>query len=418
MRQWKRTGLIVSVLVALLFCGAMSAQAAGNTPKLSYQESGGAYILTLDKGTDKIYGVQLDLELSGEVSEVSFSSDLPNAYVPPCHVETSGTKTTVSIYLTATGQTPMGTGNPLCLGTLQLGAGVAMPEQGTLTVLDRSSKANVYDVSITASSSGSSSSSGGRPQYGVTTGTYQEGSVALSTNQAKAGERVTITVTPNSGYELDALQVLDQNGNVLDLEQQENGYVFTMPEGAVRVEATFRGIEEEEQPPAVTIPFVDVAEDHWARDAIAWAYQKGYIKGTEPTAFTPEGNVTREQIWMVLARIQGQTPADMNEAREWAMSNGVSDGTNPTMDVPRQQMVTMFYRYTNLLGYPTDGDAALDQFLDHGSVADYAQEGMAWAVGNGIVFGMTEDTLYPEGTATRAQFAIILQRFCTGILND
>ena len=88
------------------------------------------------------------------------------------------------------------------------------------------------------------------------------------------------------------------------------------------------------------------------------------------------------------------------------------------MDMPRQQMVTILYRYTQLRGYEISGSVALDGFVDGGSVADYAQEGMAWAVGNGIVGGMTADTLAPSGTATRAQFATILQRFYTGIVKE
>lgn len=417
MRQLKRSGLLLVGLVLFLSCTALAATI--KAPVLTYQGSGGSYTLSLDKGADKLYGLQLELEVSGELAndKVQFTSNLANTYVAPCRVEAAGGKTTVTIYMAPKGQNYIGSaGNTLQLGTLNLGSTEAvLPSTGKLTLLDRDAKV-AYDssVNIGRGSSGGGSSSNGT-QHGITTGTYQGGSVSLSTNQAKAGERVTLTVRPDDGYQLATLRVLDKDGKEITVEEQNGSYVFTMPQGEVRVEATFQAVEH---PPASGTPFEDVPGDFWAKDAIAWAYERGYVNGTGLTTFTPNGNITREQMWMILARLSGQSPVDMAAAREWAMSNGVSDGSDPTMDMPRQQMVTILYRYTQLRGYEISGSVALDGFVDGGSVADYAQEGMAWAVGNGIVGGMTADTLAPSGTATRAQFATILQRFYTGIVKE
>lgn len=101
----------------------------------------------------------------------------------------------------------------------------------------------------------------------------------------------------------------------------------------------------------------------------------------------------------------------MAQARSWAVNNGVSDGSNPTGTVTRQQMVTILYRYADLNGYETSAKASLSMFPDSGSVADYAKDAMAWSVANGIVGGTAEGTLSPAGSATRAQFAVILMRF-------
>lgn len=414
MRQLKRSGLLLVGLVLLLSCTALAATI--KAPVLTYQGSGGSYTLSLDKGADKLYGLQLELEVSGELTSVQFTSNLANTYVAPCRVEAAGGKTTVTIYMAPQGQNYIGSaGNTLQLGTLNLGSTEAvLPSTGKLTLLDRDAQVAYDDsVNIGRGSSGGGSSNG--TQHGITTAPCQGGNVSLSTNQAKAGERVTLTVRPDDGYQLATLRVLDKDGKEITVEEQNGSYVFTMPQGEVRVEATFQAVE---QPPASGTPFEDVPGDFWAKDAIAWAYERGYVNGTGLTTFTPNGNITREQMWMILARLSGQSPVDMAAAREWAMSNGVSDGSDPTMDMPRQQMVTILYRYTQLRGYEISGSVALDGFVDGGSVADYAQEGMAWAVGNGIVGGMTADTLAPSGTATRAQFATILQRFYTGIVKE
>ena len=155
-----------------------------------------------------------------------------------------------------------------------------------------------------------------------------------------------------------------------------------------------------------------MSDDFWAYDAIEWAYENGYMNGKTATTFQPDGSVTRQQLWMILARLSGANPADMAEARTWAMSTGVSDGSNPGTAVSRQQMVTMLYRYAGLMGYTISGTADLASYPDSASVSGYAQDAMSWSVANGIVAGTASGTLDPSGTATRAQFSVILMRFC------
>lgn len=93
------------------------------------------------------------------------------------------------------------------------------------------------------------------------------------------------------------------------------------------------------------------------------------------------------------------------------MSSGVTDGTNGGNAMTRQQMVTFLYRYAQNRGYTTSGGTSLDSFPDNATVSAYAREPLAWAVGNGIVAGTSDGNLNPGGGATRAQFAMILQRF-------
>ena len=268
--------------------------------------------------------------------------------------------------------------------------------------------ASFRTASYTGGSSGGStsgsSSSGGSVSYPVNMGAANNGSVSISPKNARAGETVTVTAKPDDGYELDGLTVTDQSGNDMKLTDNGSGYTFTMPAGKVTVDAAFVKTDDG--------IFSDVPAGYWAADAIAWARENGYMNGRTADTFDPNGTVTRQQLWMILARLSGEQPADMAEARIWAMANGVSDGSNPGSAVSRQQMVTMLYRFAGRKGYDVSGKASLAGFPDNGSVADYAKDAMAWSAANGIVTGTAQGTLDPAGTAARAQFAVILMRFC------
>ena len=161
----------------------------------------------------------------------------------------------------------------------------------------------------------------------------------------------------------------------------------------------------------VTIPFTDVSGSYWAYDEIAWAYEKGLMDGKTSTLFQPEGTMTRQQVWMILARLSGANPANMAEAKAWARQNGVTDGSDPGAAVTRQQLVTLLYRYAEMMGYSVEGKADLSGFPDAVNVSGYALQAMAWAVGNNVVSGSGEGYLNPGVTASRAQFAVILWRF-------
>ena len=256
--------------------------------------------------------------------------------------------------------------------------------------------------------SGGSSSSG----YTVSVDSAKHGSVTVSPKSASKGTTVTITVKPDKGCELDGLTVTDRDGDELKLtKKSDTKYTFTMPASKVEVEATFVKIEE-----APEQTFTDVPDGYWAEDAIAWASENGYMNGNTATTFDPEGTVSRQQLWMILARLSGDNPATMAEAKSWAVDNGISDGTVPGGAVSRQQLVTILYRYAVRMGYQTDRAASLSGFPDNSSVAAYAKDAMSWSVANSIVGGTTQGTLNPAGTATRAQFAVILSRFCENIV--
>ena len=256
-----------------------------------------------------------------------------------------------------------------------------------------------------AKSQGGSSSSGGSTTYSPTLDVSDGGTIKVSPRTPEAGDKVTITPDPDNGYEVGEVTVTDRSGDAVRVTANRDGtYTFTQPRGRVTIEVTFVRAGE-------SAFFDDVPASFWAYDEIAWAYDNGYVNGTSATTFSPNSSITRQQVWMILARLSGADPASMAAAREWAMVNDISDGTTPGAAVTRQQLVALLYRYAQLMGYDNGAREALTAFPDAGTVSGYAQEPMQWSVANGIVAGTSAGTLNPTGTATRAQFAVILYRF-------
>lgn len=170
-------------------------------------------------------------------------------------------------------------------------------------------------------------------------------------------------------------------------------------------------------PPAPVMPeeapwFADVPETFWARNEIDWAREQGFMQGTGEGTFSPGGTVTRQQIWMILARLGGADPADMGAARSWTVSAGISDGSAPGAAVTRQQLAVLLCRFARRQGSALTAGADLSGFSDASSVAPYAREAMAWTLAAGIFRGSGDGTLTPNAVASRAQTAVLLYRFC------
>lgn len=169
--------------------------------------------------------------------------------------------------------------------------------------------------------------------------------------------------------------------------------------------------EDDDDMPELTEPFIDVNENDWFYDAVVYVYNEGMMSGVEADVFFPDGSMTRAMFWTVLARIDGADTSGGLEwysaAQKWAISEGVSDGTEPNALITREQLATMLWRYA---GEP-EGNSTLDGFTDSGSVSYWAYDALVWAVENGIVTGMGDGILAPQGTATRAQAATMFMRY-------
>lgn len=171
--------------------------------------------------------------------------------------------------------------------------------------------------------------------------------------------------------------------------------------------------------------FTDVPEAHWAHDAIEYVVDEGLFAGTSETTFNPEGTMTRAMLWVVLARMDdANTNASSGEAwyqpgLDWAVENGISDGTNPNNNITREQFAAMLYRYAENAGEDITADTAeLNKFIDTINISSYALQPLAWAVENGIVSGTSGDTISPAGNATRAQVATMLMRYDKAFNDD
>ena len=238
--------------------------------------------------------------------------------------------------------------------------------------------------------------------YDIEIADAANGEVDTSLSNASAGSTITITATPDSGYSVASVTVTGPDGRVDVVRVNATTYTFKMPAGDVTVRVTFTDSD--------ALPFTDVSAGQWFYDAVAYVYTNGMMEGDSATTFNPDGTMTRAMFWAVLGRIDGATITGANwadQAREWAMAEGVSDGTDPNGLVTREQMVTMLWRYA---GEP-ESTASLSAYTDADSVSDWAETAMRWAIDEGIITGMTDTTLVPQGTATRAQCAAIFMRF-------
>ena len=264
------------------------------------------------------------------------------------------------------------------------------------------------------------SSGSSRPRYDVTTPSKPEnGSVTVDPERARSGSRVTVTVTPDSGYKLGELVVTDRDGKKLELTDKGNGqYTFTMPSGKVEVAAEF--VKEVE-----VSPFADVATDAYYYDAVKWAVEKGVTNGVSETLFGPDQACTRAQIVTFLWRAAGSpepksgssfadVAADAYYAKAvaWAVENGITKGTSETTFHPdetctRAQGVTFLYRALGKLA------AAQAGFTDVAADSYYA-DAVNWAAENGVTKGISETLFGPDGSCTRAQIVTFLYRAYQG----
>ena len=160
-----------------------------------------------------------------------------------------------------------------------------------------------------------------------------------------------------------------------------------------------------------TKTFSDVPAGHWAAEEVAFAASRELFQGTGGGTFAPEAAMSRAMILTVLARLEGvDTSAGdtwYSAGLQWAVEAGISDGSAPEQGLTREQLALILYRYA---GQPA-AESGLGGFADGSSVSDWAAQGMAWAVEEGLISGVGGNTLSPQGAATRAQVAAILARF-------
>jgi len=174
--------------------------------------------------------------------------------------------------------------------------------------------------------------------------------------------------------------------------------------------------------------FTDVSQNDWHYEAIKYVYENDLMQGTG-TEFEPDSEMTRAMLVTVLYRMENPEPTSISSFSDvasgawyynaigWAAEQGIVNGVNdtefaPDANVSREQMALILYRYAKLKGYTTENTTALTQFADATAISDWALDALCWANASALVQGTGETTIAPQETATRAQVATILMRFC------
>ena len=308
---------------------------------------------------------------------------------------------------------------PEMLRALKAGDSLNIPY--TFTASGNYSGEKTGTITVTAQDRPAPGTSGS-VRYEVAVAKADHGTVSASTARAAAGDTVTLTVRPDSGYVLAALTITDSQGREVPLTDLGGGkYTFTMPGSRVEVKAAFAGIT-----------FSDVPSGAYYAEAVRWAVEKGVTNGTGDGTFQPNGSCTRAQLAAFLWRLAGEPESTQDptftdvsadawcaKALRWAAEQGIvtgyADGSfHPDQTVTRIQAVAMLYRYAKAQGMDTTrGGMAVREFDDFAAVPAYALEAAGWAVNAGILRG-AGNRLMPNDPCTRAQIVTFLYRAMQG----
>ncbi len=275
---------------------------------------------------------------------------------------------------------------------------------------------------------------GGPVTYPIEAPVAENGTVTVSPIAASKGTTVTVTPTPDEGYEVDKVTVTDKDGNeILITDNGDGTYSFTMPGGKVTVNATFKEIDHSAV--CSSRAFTDVDPEAWYHEAVDYVVENGLMVGTADDQFNPNGTTTRAMIVTILYRLEGkpavsgETPFDdvaadewYTDAVNWASENDIVSGYGggkfgPTDNITREQFATILYRYAQYKGYNVSvgEDTNVLSYNDALDVSDWAMPAIQWACGTGPMQGDNQGNLLPGDSATRAQAAALIMRFIENV---
>lgn len=256
--------------------------------------------------------------------------------------------------------------------------------------------------------------------------------VKADKTKAAAGDTVTLTAAREG-----TLTVTDANGKTVALTDLGSGkYTFKMPSAKVSV-----GFKTTADQPCdggrdcPSAPFTDVDTAKWYHLSVDYVLTHKMMNGVSSRAFAPNANLTRGMLVQILYNLEGkpkgtaanfsdvQADAWYAEAVGWAASNkvvtGYADGTfRPNAAVTREQAAAILYRYAQSKGIDVSvgENTNILSYVDVQQASEYAIPALQWAVGAGVLNGKNGGRLAPTGTATRAEIAAIMQRWCENII--
>lgn len=302
------------------------------------------------------------------------------------------------------------------------------------------------NVELTAKWHGTSSGGGSSHRYDgyITVIDSKNGDVSVSDTWADEDDKITLTITPDKGYEVDKIEIVDDEGDKIDakkVEDKDNKYTFRMANCDVTVTVTFKEEgkttedtdkeedKDDETTETTKLNFTDVKETDWFFKGVEYVVDKGIMSGVSENEFAPSGKLTRAMLVQMLYNMESRPACDAEnafidvpvgqwytDAVIWAndakIVSGMGEGLfAPNMEITREQMVAMLYNYAKYKGYDVTASADLSTFADNASVSAWAQPAMQWAVAEGYISGMGDNQLAPQGTATRAEIASVIMRF-------
>lgn len=311
------------------------------------------------------------------------------------------------------------------------------------------SENTVFETDTTVYAHWTRTSSGGGSSHRydgyITVIDSKNGDVSVSDTWADEDDKITLTITPDKGYVVDKIEIVDLEGDKIDakkVDDEDNKYTFRMANCDVTVTVTFKeegkttedtdkeeDKDDEETTETTELNFTDVKESDWFFKGVEYVVDKDIMSGVSENEFAPSGKLTRAMLVQMLYNMESRPACDAEnafmdvpvgqwytDAVIWAndakIVSGMGEGLfAPNMEITREQMVAMLYNYAKYKGYDVTASADLSAFADTASVSAWAQPAMQWAVAEGYISGMGDSQLAPQGTATRAEIASVIMRF-------
>lgn len=263
--------------------------------------------------------------------------------------------------------------------------------------------------------------------------------VSISLNktslQLEYGKTSTLTVTYNPTDTTDSKAVKWTSNKTSVATVDSNGKIKAVSPGTATITATVGSKTAQCKVTVVSgVPFKDVACNSWYYNAVKFVYDNNMIKGYDSTTFAPEDKLTRGMIVTILWRMDGSPKndgkskfTDVNssewyaQAIKWAVEKGIVRGYagttkfGPDDNILRQDLIGILRNYAKFKGKDVNVTADLSKYSDYKNIDSYANASMQWAVGKGVITGNTDGTLNPKGTATRAEAAAMLQKYCNKV---
>lgn len=276
----------------------------------------------------------------------------------------------------------------------------------------------------------------GLKAYAINSFESGHGKVTLSPERvAYVGDLVTITADPDDGYRVGRVIVLDVNGKTVPVNYVKNDYdyietwSFTMPASNVAITVKF-----EVQGSSY---YDDVRTDAWYYNAVTFVTDRGYFNGVSEMLFAPYIDMNRAMFVTVLGRManvdtskyMGLAFSDLEAGMyyvpyvKWANENGIVLGRSDTIfdpeaSITREEMAAIMYRYCAYIGMDMTpkNTMFMEHYTDRNEISDWAVTYVEWAVGCGLMRGMTDHTIDPLEHASRAQVAQVIMNFCDKVL--